>query len=48
MALGLRLARSVIELHRGDVRVVDRGPKGAMFCITLGTVEPASRRGSPG
>jgi signal transduction histidine kinase len=47
LALGLRLARSVIELHHGDVRVINRGPKGAMFCITLETVQPSSRRGSP-
>src|SRR5690606_5550117 len=32
LALGLRLARSVVKLHRGgSVRVVDRGKKGAMF-----------------
>lgn len=44
LALGLRLARSVIELHRGAVRVVDRGKKGAMFCVTLPTVpQPLSR-----
>lgn len=38
LALGLRLARSVIELHGGAVRVIDRGKKGAMFCVTLPTV----------
>lgn len=44
LALGLRLARSVIELHGGAVRVVDRGKKGAMFCVTLPTVpKPLSR-----
>lgn len=44
LALGLRLARSVIELHGGAVRVVDRGKKGAMFCVTLPTVpKPMSR-----
>ncbi len=37
LALALRLARSVIELHQGSVRVVDRGKKGAMFCVTLPT-----------
>lgn len=39
LALGLRLARSVVELHGGAVRVVDRGKKGAMFCVTLPTVK---------
>ncbi len=37
LALGLRLARSVVELHGGAVRVIDRGKKGAMFCVTLPT-----------
>ncbi len=39
LALGLRLARSVVQLHDGSVRVVDRGKKGAMFCVKLKTVE---------
>lgn len=44
LALGLRLARSVVELHGGAVRVIDRGKKGAMFCVTLPTVpRPLSR-----
>lgn len=38
LALGLRLARSVVKLHRGTVRVVDRGKKGAMFCVQLPTL----------
>jgi signal transduction histidine kinase len=38
LSLGLRLARSVVQLHRGTVRVVDRGKKGAMFCVKLPTV----------
>jgi len=38
LALGLRLARSVVKLHGGAVRVVDRGKKGAMFCVSLPTV----------
>lgn len=38
LALGLRLARSVVELHGGSVRVIDRGKKGAMFCVSLPTV----------
>ncbi len=38
LALGLRLARSVVQLHGGSVRVVDRGKKGAMFCVQLPTV----------
>jgi signal transduction histidine kinase len=41
LALGLRLARSVVQLHRGSVRVVDRGKKGAMFCVKLPTVKRA-------
>lgn len=44
LALGLRLARSVVELHGGEVRVVDRGKKGAMFCVKLPTVARALRR----
>jgi signal transduction histidine kinase len=43
LALGLRLARSVVELHGGTVRVIDRGKKGAMFCVTL----PTSRTPMP-
>lgn len=39
LALGLRLARSVVELHDGSVRVVDRGKKGAMLCVSLPTVK---------
>lgn len=38
LALGLRLARSVVELHRGKVSVVDRAKKGAMFCVHLPTI----------
>lgn len=38
LSLGLRLARSVVQLHGGSVRVVDRGKKGAMFCVKLPTV----------
>lgn len=37
LSLGLRLARSVVKLHKGSVRVVDRGKKGAMFCVQLPT-----------
>ena len=37
LALGLRLARSVVELHGGGVRVFDRGKKGAMFSVRLPT-----------
>jgi signal transduction histidine kinase len=44
LSLGLRLAYAVIDLHHGEVRVIDRGPKGAMFCITLGTLGRSSRR----
>lgn len=38
LALGLRLARSVVELHGGAVRVIARDKKGAMFCVTLPTI----------
>lgn len=44
LSVGLRLAYTVIDLHHGEVRVIDRGPKGAMFCITLGTLGRSSRR----
>ena len=44
LALGLRLARSVVELHGGEVRVVARGKKGAMICVTLPTVTRPLRR----
>lgn len=47
LALGLRLARSVVQLHGGAVRVVDRGKKGAMFCVTLPTVRRPIPRSSP-
>jgi signal transduction histidine kinase len=43
LALGLRLARFVVDLHKGDVRVIDRGAKGAMFCITLGTLQASTK-----
>lgn len=39
LALALQLANSVIKLHGGLVRVIDRGHKGSMFCITLPTAE---------
>jgi signal transduction histidine kinase len=39
MALGLRLARGLVELHGGSVRIIDRAEKGAMFCITLATAD---------
>jgi signal transduction histidine kinase len=48
LALGLRLARSVVKLHGGAVRVVDRGKKGAMFCVSLPTASvPLPSRSAP-
>lgn len=48
LALALRLARSIVELHAGSVRVVDRGKKGAMFCVSLPTVTtPLPRASAP-
>jgi signal transduction histidine kinase len=40
LALGLRLARSVIELHDGRVEVEDRGETASAFIVTL----PIERR----
>jgi hypothetical protein len=39
LALALQLANSVVKLHGGVVRVIDRQQKGSMFCITLPTAE---------
>jgi signal transduction histidine kinase len=48
LALALRLARSSVELHEGTVRVVDRGKKGAMFCVSLRTLSvPLPRASAP-
>jgi len=35
LALGMSLARSVVELHGGRVRVEDRGAQGARFMVRL-------------
>ncbi|MBK7580576.1 MAG: HAMP domain-containing histidine kinase [Myxococcales bacterium] len=35
LALGLSLARSVIELHGGTVTVTDRGQKGSVFTVRI-------------
>jgi len=35
LALALSLARAIVELHGGSVRVHDRGERGAVFCIRL-------------
>jgi len=35
LALGLSLARSVIELHGGTVAVTDRGAKGSVFTVRI-------------
>ncbi|MFO0571317.1 MAG: HAMP domain-containing sensor histidine kinase [Polyangiaceae bacterium] len=35
LALGLSLARAIIELHGGTVNVTDRGQKGSVFTVRL-------------
>jgi signal transduction histidine kinase len=35
LALGLSLARAIIELHGGTVAVTDRGPKGSVFTVRI-------------
>jgi signal transduction histidine kinase len=35
LALGLSLARSIIELHGGQVSVTDRGKKGSVFTVRI-------------
>jgi K+-sensing histidine kinase KdpD len=46
MALQLQLANSVVKLHGGVVRVIDRHQKGSMFCITLPTAEAVASQPS--
>jgi signal transduction histidine kinase len=42
LALGLGLARAVVELHGGSVDVTDLGPKGTVFTVRFPTAaEPA-------
>ena len=41
LGLGLRIARSIIEAHAGDIRVEGRGSPGATFRFTI----PADTRG---
>jgi signal transduction histidine kinase len=43
LALGLSLARSIVELHGGTVRVRDRHDRGAVFCIRLPAPESIGR-----
>ena len=45
LALGLRLARSVVELHGGSVAVTPLSGRGAVFSVLLRTGEIASRPG---
>lgn len=45
LALGLRVARSVVELHHGSVAVREQKPIGAYFSVTLPTLD-AFRSGS--
>jgi C4-dicarboxylate-specific signal transduction histidine kinase len=35
--MGLRISRSIVELHRGRLWAVDNPPHGAKFCFTLPT-----------
>jgi len=49
LALGLRLARAVTELHNGKLEVVRRKNQGGALCITLpaipdGSIAPPSTR----
>jgi signal transduction histidine kinase len=48
LALGLRLARSVVELHGGSVAVTPLSGRGAVFSLSLPTTDaPDSRRMMP-
>jgi signal transduction histidine kinase len=38
LALGLGLARAVVELHGGSVGVTDLGPKGIVFTVRFPTL----------
>ncbi len=40
LALGMGLARSIIELHGGSVSMYDRGPKGLRFVIRVPARKP--------
>jgi signal transduction histidine kinase len=42
LALGLSLARAVIELHGGSVTVTDRGEKGSVFTIRVPIGPPSA------
>lgn len=42
LALGLSLARSIIELHGGSVTITDRGQKGSVFTIRIPIGKPAA------
>jgi signal transduction histidine kinase len=47
LALGLRLARSVVELHGGSVAVTPLSRHGAVFSILLPTTDAESRLAPP-
>jgi signal transduction histidine kinase len=48
LALGLRLARSVVELHGGSVAVTPLTGRGAVFSLFLPSTDmPDSRRSMP-
>jgi signal transduction histidine kinase len=42
LALGMGLARSIIELHGGTIHRVDRGTKGLRFVVKLPAYRPSS------
>ena len=41
LALGMGLARSIIELHGGTIYRVDRGKKGLRFVVKLPAYRPS-------
>jgi len=47
LALGMGLARSIVELHSGSMRMQNRGPKGLRFVLTLPARQPASAAVAP-
>lgn len=47
LALGLRLARSVVELHGGSVSVTPLSGRGAIFSLLMPTVAPEPRLPPP-
>jgi len=47
LALGLRLARSVVELHGGSVSVTPLSGRGAIFSLLMPTGDAESRLPPP-